>query len=78
MGLGDSSIRAELEPLATAIEVSVLPHLEVSQVPAPSVVTPAGACLEWDPLGVVAAWCSWSPGSAATIAGRLGDSTCGF
>lgn len=58
MGLRDSPDRAELEPLATVLEVSLLPSLEVPQICAPRVVAPTGACLEWEPLGILAVCCS--------------------
>lgn len=55
MGLRDSPDRAGLESLATMLEVSVLPPLEVSQICAPRVVTPG---LEWELLGILAVCCS--------------------
>lgn len=75
MGLRDSPNRAGLEPLATVLEVSVLPPLGVSQICAPRVVTPAGACLGGNPWEFWLSAAAGTKAGAASTADRLGAST---
>lgn len=79
MSLRDPPERAELEPLASVLEVSVPVTTGGVSDPCSKGGHSYRGLSGWEPLGILAVWCSsGTKPESAIIADRLGDSTHGW